>query len=103
MNQLTIFNEDDFIEIDLVQIENTQTSKVVDMYVINEISRHWINSKIKTEELDSTELKDLSQKLKTSSLEIFKVLYQRLGENDALHLLAEIDLTIKLAENETAF
>jgi hypothetical protein len=100
MKALTIFNGDDLVETNIIQLTNAETDEVIDLYLVNEIARHSLRSELKLGVLDSTKAESLGKKLRTASYEMFKVVYERLGEDDAIMLIAEIDLTIKLVEED---
>jgi hypothetical protein len=100
METLTIFNGDDFVETNIIQLTDAETDEVIDLYLVNEIARHSLRSELKQGVLDPTKAESLGKKLRVSSLEMFKVLYERLGEDEVVKLIAEIDLNIKLAEED---
>jgi hypothetical protein len=100
MEELTIFNGDDFVETNIIQITDAETDEVIDLYLVNEIARHSLRSELKQGTIESSKAASLEKKLRASSLEMFKTLYERLGEEATVRLIADIDLTIKLVEED---
>lgn len=98
MNLLTVFDGDDFIEVSLSKLKELQTDEVLDLYYSNESSRAVIRDEIKMGAVINAETQKLADGLKSSSLEIFKEICERLGENIALKIAAALDLTLKLIE-----